>query len=141
MTHVVLFLCVANSARSQMAEGLARSLADDRWEVYSAGSEPATLNPLAVRALAERKIDIRGHFSKGLGEVPLDRVHTVVTLCEEEVCPRLPDAARHLHWPMPDPAAAGGSEEQRLQSFREVRDLIDERLAGLLGTGLDEATT
>ena len=132
VTQVILFLCVANSARSQMAEGLARSILDDCWEVHSAGSDPAVLNPLAVRVLAERGIDIGSHSSKGLDAVPLDRVHTVVTLCEDEVCPRLPDGSIHLHWPVSDPAAAEGTEEDRLQSFRETCDLIEERIAGFM---------
>ena len=132
MSHVVLFLCVANSARSQMAEGLARAMDLDGFEVHSAGSDPAVVNPLAVRALNERSIPADGQFSKGLDEVPIDRVRTVITLCEEEVCPNLPDSATHLHWPMPDPAAATGSEDERLESFRKVRDMIDERLRGWL---------
>ena len=93
------------------------------------------MNPLAVQALAERGIVTTGHFSKGVGDVPLDRVDTVITLCEEEVCPNLPERTRHLHWPMPDPALAEGSQEEQLASFCRTRDLIEERLHGWLPPG------
>ena len=83
----ILFLCVANSARSQMAEGIARTLAPAGVEVFSAGSNPGRLNPLAMQALAEIGIDLSGHRSKGIPEVPADRVDTIITLCAEEVCP------------------------------------------------------
>lgn len=134
----VVFLCVANSARSQMAEGLARALAPPGVEVFSAGSRPASVNPLAVRALAEIGIDIAAHRSKGLAEVPMARVQTVVTLCAEEECPALPGDVRRLHWGLPDPAAATGSEDDRLRAFRAVRDELRERLPALmaeLGSG------
>jgi arsenate reductase len=132
MSHAILFLCVANSARSQMAEGLARAMDLDGMEVWSAGSNPTALNPLAVRALAEQGIDATDQFSKALDAVPLDRVRTVVTLCEEEVCPKLPDSATHLHWLMPDPVAVTGSENEQLESFRRVRDMIAARLRSWL---------
>jgi thioredoxin type arsenate reductase len=123
----ILFLCVANSARSQMAEGLARHLFGDAARVQSAGSEPARVNPLAIRALSELNIDIGAHRSKGLDEIahPID---VVVTLCAEEVCPVFPGRVERIHWPLPDPAAATGAEEERLQRFREVRDEIRQRL-------------
>ena len=124
----LLFLCVANSARSQMAEGIARSLAPAGVEVFSAGSNPGKLNPLAVQALAEIGIDISGHFSKGMSEVPAARVDAVITLCAEEVCPAWLGRAHRLHWGLPDPAAAGGDDAARLQSFRDVRDELRRRL-------------
>ena len=126
----VLFLCVANSARSQMAEGFARLYAPADVEVWSAGSAPRRLHPLAAVVMSEEGIDIAEHRSKGLDEVPLDRIGTVVTLCAEEVCPTVPGQARRLHWPLPDPAAVDGDGE-RLQAFRAVRDQIHERVAGL----------
>jgi thioredoxin type arsenate reductase len=132
MPNAILFLCVANSARSQLAEGLARAMGLEGSELYSAGTDPAVIHPLAVRALADLGIDAADQFSKGLDQVPLERVNTVITLCEEEVCPSLPESATHLHWPMPDPAAATGTDEERLDSFRRVRDMIDERLRGWL---------
>src|SRR3989442_302045 len=120
----ILFLCVANSARSQMAEGLARALAPSGYRFWSAGSEPTALNPLAVTALAELGIDISHHSAKGIGEVPLDEVDTIVTLCAEEVCPVVPGAVRRLHWPLPDPARATGSEDERRAPFRAARDQL-----------------
>lgn len=127
----VLFLCVANSARSQMAEGIARSLAPPEVEVSSAGSAPSRLNPLAVRALAEIGIDVSGHRSKGVDEIPPGDVDAVITLCAEEVCPAFLGKALRLHWGLPDPAAAGGSDEERLQAFRDVRDELRRRLGAV----------
>jgi arsenate reductase len=124
----VLFLCVANSARSQMAEGIARSLAPADVKVSSAGSAPSRLNPLAVRALAEIGIDISGQRSKSVDEIPPRDVDAVVTLCAEEVCPVFPGEALRIHWGLPDPAAAAGSDDQRLQAFRDVRDELRRRL-------------
>lgn len=106
MSGTLLFLCVANSARSQMAEGLARSILGPEASVTSAGSAPSRVNPLAIEAMAELGIDISGQASKGVEEVPLDEVDTVITLCAEEVCPVLPGTVRRLHWPIADPAAA-----------------------------------
>jgi thioredoxin type arsenate reductase len=130
----VLFLCVANSARSQLAEGLARRLAPPGTRVYSAGSEPGAVNPLAVRALAEAGVDASGQRSKGLDAIPLDEIDLVVTLCAEEVCPLFPRPVRKLHWPLPDPARAEGTDEQRLAAFRAVRDELAARLPALFAT-------
>ena len=131
----ILFLCVANSARSQMAEGLAHRLVPPGIQVYSAGSEPGSVNPLAVRAMAEIGVDISGHRSKSVDEIPVDRVEVVVTLCAEEVCPVFPGPVRRLHWPVDDPARAGGSEAERLEAFRQARDEIARRLQDWLGAG------
>jgi arsenate reductase len=131
----VLFLCVANSARSQMAEGIARSLAPPGVKVSSAGSAPSRLNPLAVRALAEIGIDISGHRSKSVDEIPPGDVDAVVTLCAEEVCPVFLGRALRVHWGLPDPAAAAGSDDRRLQAFRDVRDELRRRLAVVFGRG------
>jgi arsenate reductase len=131
----VLFLCVANSARSQMAEGLARNLAPPGYRFLSAGSEPRTLNPLAVAALAEDGIDISEQRAKSVGEIPLDTVDTIVTLCAEEVCPVVPGAVHRLHWPLPDPAAVAGGDAERLRAFRETRDRLRELLPGLWERG------
>jgi len=128
----LLFLCVGNSARSQMAEGLARDRFGDAVTVQSAGSVPKRVNPLAIRVLAEIGIDITHHRSKSVEEIDPATVDLVVTLCAEEVCPVFLGKARRLHWPLPDPAAAEGTGEERLQMFREVRDEIIRRLGGLL---------
>lgn len=124
----ILFLCVANSARSQMAEGIARSMAPGDVAVFSAGSDPGRLNPLAVRALGEIGIDISGHRSKGIPEIPADQVEAVITLCAEEVCPAWLGRAHRIHWGLPDPAGATGDDEARLAAFRTVRDELVARL-------------
>ena len=134
MSRGVLFLCVANSARSQMAEGLARALAGDRLRVQSAGSTPSRVNPLAIRAMAELGIDLAGHRSKSVDEIDPATVDTVITLCAEEVCPLWLGAARRLHWPLPDPGAS-------LESFRAVRDELERRLrAWLREEGIEPRT-
>ena len=131
----VLFLCVANSARSQMAEGLARNRFGDRVRVQSAGSRPSSVNPLAVKAMTELEIDITGQTSKSVDTIDQTSVDTVVTLCAEEVCPAFLGFATRLDWALPDPVAATGSEEERLRAFRKVRDEIARRLADLEGAG------
>ncbi len=127
----LLFLCVANSARSQLAEGIARSLAPAGVKISSAGSRPSQVNPLAVKALAELGIDASGHRSKSVNDLPPDDVDTVITLCAEEVCPVWFGKATRLHWGLPDPAHAGADEAERLQAFREVRDELRRRLSVL----------
>ncbi len=131
-TPGLLFLCVANSARSQMAEGLARARFGEAARVQSAGSCAAGVNAFAVKALAELGIDISGQTSKTVGTIDPATVDTVVTLCAEEVCPVFLAKARHIHWPMRDPTAGGGTDEEKLARFREVRDEIRHRLPELL---------
>ena len=128
---IVLFLCVANSARSQMAEGLARTMAPPGHRFWSAGSEPGTLHPLAVAVMAEEGIDISHHRAKGLGTIPVSQVDTIVTLCAEEVCPVVPGTVRRLHWPLPDPARADGTDQERLAAFRTARDALKKLLPDL----------
>jgi arsenate reductase len=128
MTRTVLFLCVANCARSQMAEGLARALAPAGFRVLSAGSAPRALHPLAAATLAEDGTDVTAQRAKSVSEIPIETVDTVVTLCAEEVCPVVPGGVRRLHWPLPDPASAGETDAERRAAFRATR----ERLAQLL---------
>jgi len=126
----VLFVCTGNSCRSQMAEGLLRHLAGDRFEVASGGTRPAGLNPEAVEAMKELGIDISHHRSKNVDEFvgqPLDWVITVCDLAKES-CPVFPGAVSRLHWSFEDPAAATGSPEERWAVFRRVRDDIAERI-------------
>jgi arsenate reductase len=135
MTRGVLFLCVANSARSQMAEGIARALAGDRLPIQSAGSAPSRVNPLAVRALAEIGIDASAQHSKSVDDIDRTTVDTVITLCAEEVCPIYLGSARRLHWPLPDPAGHARPDETaeaRLDRFRTVRDELARRIEGFL---------
>jgi len=127
----VLFLCTHNSARSQMAEGLLRTLAGDRFEAASAGTEKTSVNPLAIEAMAERGIDITGHTSKvveGLTQEPWDYL---ITVCDDanERCPFLPGIRTRVHWSFPDPSRAMGSHDERLAVFRRVRDAIEARLS------------
>ena len=118
----ILFLCVANSARSQMAEGIARSIAPLGVKVWSAGSRPTSVRPEAIAVLREIGIDISGHRSKSVAEIPPSEVDTVITLCGEEECPVFLGKARRLHWGLSDPAAVSGSEDERMKAFRSVRD-------------------
>ena len=126
----VLVLCTHNSARSQMAEGFIRALAQDRFEVESAGTEATRVHPLAVRAMDEVGIDLRGHTSKTLERFLRDKWDYVITVCDgaSERCPLFPGAAARLHWSFDDPSAAAGTEEERLAAFRRVRDAIRGRL-------------
>lgn len=128
----ILFLCVANSARSQMAEGIARSLAPKEIRVLSAGSRPTRVRPEAVAVLKEIGIDISGHRSKSVSEIPQSEVDTVVTLCEQEECPVFPGKVRRFHWGLPDPAAVRGSEQARLDEFRKTRDELLRRISAFL---------
>ncbi len=130
----VLFLCVANSARSQMAEGLARDLFGDGVRVQSAGSAPSRVNPFAVQAMAELDIDLSTHTSKSVDTIDPATVDLVITLCAEEVCPMFLSDARRLHWPLPDPDRKDEqlSDDERLAYFRAARDEIQRRLEGLL---------
>jgi len=130
----VLFLCTHNSARSQMAEGLLRRLAGDRFEVASAGTEARGVNPLAVRAMADIGVDLRGHTSKTLDRFLGERWDYVITVCDNanESCPVFPGPVTRLHWSFDDPSAASGGDEQRLLVFRRVRDEIRARIEAWL---------
>ncbi len=134
----ILFLCVANSARSQMAEGLARQILGERAEVLSAGSDPAPVNPHAVEAMAEIGVDITGQYSKPVDTIDLSGLDLVVTLCAEEVCPVLPGHVQRMYWPIADPAAEATAAEATSQGmsepqarFRVARDLIREKIEAL----------
>ena len=125
-----LILCTHNSARSQMAEGLLRQMARDRFEVESAGTEETRVNPLALAAMSEIGIDISSHTSKTLDRFLNQRWDYVITVCDNanESCPVFPGADTRLHWSFEDPSAAKGSDEERLEAFRRIRDQIRARL-------------
>lgn len=125
-TKSILFLCVANSARSQMAEGLGRLILGDRVPVMSAGSEPSTVNPCAIEVMRELGVDLAAHHSKSVQTIDPKTVGTVITLCAEEVCPVFLGEARRLHWPIPDPASKDPSipREELLARFRAARDTL-----------------
>ncbi len=134
MSRRILFLCVANSARSQMAEGLAHALLGERAQVLSAGSRPSQVNPYAIEAMREIGIDISTQRSKSVDEIDTASLDLVITLCAEEVCPVLPGRTRRLHWPIPDPASTDPAltEEQLRQRFRTAREQIRSRLETLV---------
>ncbi len=125
MKQRVLFLCTGNSARSQMAEGWLRSLAGDRFEVFSAGTHPVGLNHGSVQAMAEVGIDIAGHWSKNAKDFLSQPFDYVITVCDraKESCPRWSGTTRVLHWSFDDPAALSDATERR-QAFQRVRDEI-----------------
>lgn len=125
----ILFMCVANSARSQMAEGLAKKILGDQFEVQSAGSNPGKLNPFAVQALKELNLDISKHYSKSIQDLPenfTQNLNYVITLCADEVCPVIfAPGARRLHWPFMDPATQEKiTDQEMIIRFRQVRDSI-----------------
>jgi arsenate reductase len=133
----VLFLCTHNSARSQMAEGLLRDLAGDQFEVMSAGTEATHVRPLAVRAMEEIGVDISGQESKTLDRYLDQPFDYVITVCDDanEACPFFPGAQSRLHWSFEDPSRAEGSEEERLELLRRVRDGIKDRVQAELVNG------
>jgi arsenate reductase len=127
----VLVLCTGNSTRSQMAEGILRHDSGHLFEVWSAGTHPTAVHPLAVEAMREIGIDISHHASKSTEDLPVDAFDYVITVCDRanENCPAFQNVRRRIHWGFQDPAEAVGSEEARLDAFREVRDRLRQRLA------------
>lgn len=132
----VLFLCTHNSSRSQMAEGLLRAHGGPAFEVFSAGTQPRSVHPLAIKVMREIGIDISDQTAKGIEafatEPPMD---LVVTVCDEaqEACPFFPNARSQAHWGFPDPSRVTGTEEERLAAFRHIRDLIAAKITQFLG--------
>jgi arsenate reductase len=126
----VLIICTGNSARSQMAEGLLRHLANERFEVFSAGVSPTSVRPEAITAMNELGIDISHHRSKSVDEFSGQDFDYVITVCDNanEQCPVFPGRTKRIHWSFEDPAAAEGDAEARLAVFRRVRDEILDRL-------------
>lgn len=130
----VLFICIHNSARSQMAEELLRKMAGDRFEAASAGLEPGAVNPLVVKALAEEGIDISGKKTVSAFDLLKEgKFFTyVVTVCDEasaESCPIFPGTRERIHWGFPDPSTFTGSDEEKLERIREIRDSIKKRIS------------
>lgn len=131
----VLFLCTHNSARSQMAEGLLRTRGGDPYEVFSAGTHPTDVHPLAIRVMHELGIDLRKHWSKGIDtfmdQPPMD---LVITVCDQaaEACPVFPRALAQAHWGFPDPSQVTGTEVVRLAAFRNIRDFLAVRIKQFL---------
>lgn len=127
----ILFLCVANSARSQMAEGIGHELLADIAHVSSAGSQPSTVNPLAIEVLKEIDIDISHQKSKSVDSINKEKIDIVITLCAEEICPLFPGNVKRIHWPFPDPASPKYSPDEQLILFRKVRDDLKSKIQGL----------
>ena len=139
MKKTVLILCTGNSARSQMAEGLLRHDAGDRFEVFSAGTRPSSVRPEAIAAMREVDIDISGHRSKSIDEFAARSFDYVLTVCDnaKESCPIFPGHGNRIHHSFEDPAAIQGSDTEKQAMFRRVRDQIREYLRGFPG-GLPE---
>ncbi|MBI3202423.1 MAG: arsenate reductase ArsC [Myxococcales bacterium] len=142
MKDSILFLCVANSARSQMAEGLGRMIFGERVAVQSAGSAPSKVNPYAVEVMRELGVDLASHHSKSVQTIDPAAVGTVITLCAEEVCPVFLGSARRLHWPIPDPASDDPSlgRDEMLARFRTARDTIRGMLERFAREGMGDQT-
>src|SRR5262249_15376745 len=123
----VLILCTGNSAHSQMAEGLLRALAGDKVEVFSAGTKPSVIKPLAIRVMGEVGIDIHQQRSKHLNEFLHQPFDYVITVCDDaaEACPVFPGKAERIHWSIPDPAVVSGGEEEQITAFRQARDQLE----------------
>ena len=138
----VLFLCTGNSCRSQMAEGLLRSIAGDLFEAHSAGTLPLGVNPAAVAAMAELGIDISAHRSEHVDSYLGRGIDTVITVCDRAAsnCPTFPEGTHKIHWSFDDPAEAEGSDDQRMAVFRRVRDEIAGSLREWLGPLADPAS-
>ena len=137
MKKSLLFICTHNSARSQMAEGLLRHLAGDRFDVQSAGTEATHVRPLAIAAMEEIGIDISAHSSKTIEDLGERRFDYAITVCDDanEACPVFPGGTTRLHWSFDDPSRATGSDEERLAVFRHVRDQIRSRIERFLSDG------
>jgi arsenate reductase len=140
MKRRVLILCTGNSARSQIAEGLLRELAGTQFDVFSAGTKPSVVNPLAIQVMQECGIDISSHRSKHLNVFIDQPFDYVITVCDDaaEACPVFPGRARRIHWSFPDPAAVTGSQAERLRAFRQVRDAIESHLRAWITALHDE---
>lgn len=126
----VLFICWYNSARSQMAEGLLRHLAKDKYDVYSGGIEEAKIRPQAIQAMSEIGIDISGQTSKTVERYLNEEFDEVITVCDsaDQACPFFPNAKNRRHWDFPDPEKVKGSEKEILQAFRDSRDSIKAKI-------------
>ncbi len=139
----VLFVCTHNSARSQMAEGLLRDMAGDRFEVHSAGTEATLVRPEAIAVMGELGIDLSGHESKTVDRYLGERFDWVVTVCDRarETCPYFPGAENTAHWSFDDPADATGTPDERLPVFRRIRDEIADRVKSFLGANGGQSAT
>lgn len=132
----VLFICTHNSARSQMAEAMVNAWAGDRFEAFSAGTEATAIRPETIEVMRELALEVTGQRSKHLDEFAGQAFERVITVCDEaaEACPTFPGAASMAHWSIPDPSAADGGPDARLEAFRAARDTIADRVRQLVST-------
>jgi arsenate reductase len=130
----VLFICTGNSCRSQMAEGILKHFGGEKFEVFSAGTSPSFVHPLAIKVMTEIGIDISNHRSKGVDEFIGQNFDYVITVCDtaRRVCPNFPGDVKRIHWSFPDPAEASGTEEERVRIFRKVRDEIKRHILNFI---------
>jgi arsenate reductase len=137
----VLILCTGNSVRSQMAEGLLRHLGGARYEVFSAGTRPIGVSPLAIEVMRELGIDISTQRSKSVAEFAEQAFAAVITVCDNAAreCPVFPSATQRVHWGLPDPGAVSGTHEEKLAAFRRVRDDLEKRIRLFVGSTVSEA--
>jgi arsenate reductase len=137
----VLILCTGNSVRSQMAEGLLRHLGGARYEVFSAGTRPIGVSPLAIEVMRELGIDISTQRSKSVAEFAEQTFAAVITVCDNaaQECPVFPRATQRVHWGLPDPGAVSGTHEEKLAAFRRVRDELERRMRLFVGSAASEA--
>ena len=136
MSINVLFLCTGNSCRSQIAEGFAKQIGEDVLLATSAGTDPVGINPRSIETMEEIGIDISNQVSKNISELDIGQLDVVVSVCGDarEQCPVLPLRAKRIHWPIPDPAKATGSEEEIREAFRSVRSELQARVVQLVET-------
>jgi arsenate reductase (thioredoxin) len=136
----VLFICTHNSARSQIAEGLLKNLYGDRFDAFSAGTKPSSVNPYAIEAMKEIGIDISNHRSKSMDEFRGTKIDYVITVCDnaKESCPFFPDGARYLHKSFNDPSQFKGTEEEILSAFRQIRNDIKEWIEKTFGQEINQ---
>lgn len=135
----VLILCTGNSCRSQMAEGVLRHYGSEKYDVYSAGTYPCFVNPTAIKVMHEIGIDISGHTSKSIADLPVQVFDYVITVCSaaDAFCPNFPGKTRKMHWPFPDPPHDKEVSEETLQGFREVRDAIHVKFRQAVDNGFE----
>jgi len=130
MKKKVLFICTGNACRSQMAEGLLRHLAGDRFKVFSAGTHPSHVHPMSIRIMAEWDIDISYHTSDDIDQYLGQGIDIVITVCDsaKELCPTFPEGTKQIHWSIPDPFSGWRNEDRFLGNYRDCRNLIKERI-------------
>ena len=130
MEKKVLFICTGNSCRSQMAEGLLRHLAGDRFEVFSAGTHPSHVHPMSISIMEELGIDISHHTSDDIDQYLGQGIDFVITVCDsaKELCPTFPEGTENIHWSIPDPFTGWSDDERFITNYRSCRDLIKEHL-------------